>query len=281
MEAHVFAMVLIAALLHAGWNALVKAGEDRLIVMAVVTAGSGVASFAALPFVSFPAPDVWPYIGLSLLLHNGYYLLLLGAYRHGELSHVYPIARGSAPLLVALVSVTVVGETLTRHGLLGVVMIALGILSVALTKGTSGLRELRPVVLALGTGCFIAAYTVVDGMGARLAGDPHGYTFWLFALDTFPLAIVAVSVHRRDTLRQVGRTWKTGLLGGLVSLIAAWIVIWALTLAPMALVSALRETSMVFAVVIGVVILKERLNLVRLAAMTTALIGTVMLKMSK
>ncbi|MEE8625016.1 MAG: DMT family transporter, partial [Acidiferrobacterales bacterium] len=226
-------------------------------------------------------PAAWPYLAFSLAVHNGYYLFLIMAYRYGDLSHVYPIARGSAPLIVAVVSVVFLSEALTRQAFLAVVVIGLGVMSLALTRGASGFKEPRAVLFALGTGGFIAAYTILDGLGARLAGSPHGYTFWFLAIDTVPLALITLCVRRGEALRQVRRSWKAGLLGGMVALFSTWLVIWALTLAPLALVSALRETSIVFAVLFGVVFLKERLDLIRLAATTTTLVGAVMLKTSK
>ena len=281
MTATVFAMVLSAALLHAVWNALVKVHGDRLVIMAMITASGGIVSLFALPFVAFPAPAVWPYIWASLVLHNAYYLFLVMAYRYGDLSHVYPLARGSAPLIVAGLAVVFVGESLTRQGFLSVAVIGLGIMSLTLTRGASGFREPRAVLFALGTGCFIAVYTVVDGLGARLAESAHAYTFWLFAIDTIPLAAFVLWLRRGKAVREVRRSWKVGLLAGLTSLVAVWLVNWALTLAPLALVSALRETSIVFAVLFGVVFLKERLDLIRLAATTITLVGTVMIKTSK
>ena len=277
----VFAMVLSAALLHAIWNALVKVQGDRLVVMAMIMVSGGVASLFVLPFVPFPAPAVWPYIWASLVLHNAYYLFLVMAYRYGDLSHVYPLARGSAPLIVAGLSVVFVGESLTRQGFLSVAVIGLGIMSLTLTRGASGFREPRAVLFALGTGCLIAVYTVVDGLGARLAESAHTYTFWLLAIDTIPLAAFVLWLRRGKAVREVRRSWKVGLLAGLTSLVAVWLVNWALTLAPLALVSALRESSIVFAVLFGVVFLKERLDLVRLAATITTLVGTVMLKGSR
>ncbi len=281
MTSTVFAMVLIAALLHAIWNALVKVHGDRLVVMAMITVSAGIVSVFALPFVAFPAPAAWPYIWGSLILHNAYYLFLVMAYRYGDLSQVYPLARGSAPLIVAGLSVLLVGESLTRQGFLSVAVIGLGVMSLTLTRGASGFREPRAVLFALGTGCFIALYTVVDGLGAGLAGSAHGYTFWLFAIDTIPFAAFVLWLRRGKAFREVRQSWKVGLLAGVISLVAVWLVIWALTLAPLALVSALRESGIVFAVLFGVVFLKERLDLIRLAATTTTLVGAVLLKTSK
>lgn len=281
MTSTVFVMVLGAALLHAGWNTLVKSNADRLVMLAMMMGSQAIIAAAVLPFVAFPTPEAWPYIWASTALHNGYYLFLIMAYRYGDLSHVYPIARGSSPLIVAFVSVVFVGEVLTRQATWSVVLIALGIMSLTLTRGASGFREPKAILFALGTGVFIAGYTIVDGLGARLAYSAHSYTFWLNAIDGVPLVLVALYLRRGEARTQVRASWKTGVFAGVISLIAYWIVIWAMTLAPMAMVSAVRETSMIFAVLFGVVLLKERLNLVRLASTAITLAGAVMLKTSK
>jgi len=277
----VFGMVLAAALLHAVWNAVVKVNGDRLIIVALIMVSQGLICLCLLPLVDLPDPDAWPYILASIGLHNGYCLFLVTAYRYGDLSHVYPLARGSAPLIVAVVSAAVAGEALTRHSMLAVILITIGIMSLALTRGAKGIRETRAVLFALGTGMFIASYTVVDGLGARINGDAHSYAFWLLALHGIPFAILTAGVRRGRLLPQVRRLWKTGLGAGVTSLLAYWIVIWAMTMAPMALVSALRETSVVFAVLFGVLLFKERIDLARLGAIAATLAGAVLLKMSR
>ena len=274
-------MVIAAAVLHAVWNALVKVDGDRLAIMAVMMVSQAVISVCVLPFVTFPSVDAWPYILTSVALHNAYYLFLIMAYRYGDLSHVYPIARGSAPLMVAALSVVFVGEILSRQSMLSVALITFGVMSLALTRGASGIREPKAVLFALGTGMFIAGYTVVDGIGARLAGSAHGYTFWLFALDGLPLVALTIFIRKRAVLYHPRQFWVNGVSAGLASLVAYWIVIWAMTLAPFALVSALRETSVIFAVLFGIVFLKERLDVVRLVAISATLVGTVMLRVSK
>ena len=278
MEAHVFAIVLLAALFHATWNAFVKVDGDRLLFMAVMLGGSGFAALCSTAFLPLPKPESWPYILLSVLLHQGYSGFLLLSYRYGEISHVYPLARGSAPLIVALVSITLIGETLTPMGLAGVLIIGLGIMSLALTRGAQGLRDPWAVALALVTGLFIAGYTIVDGIGVRLAGNAHGYAAWMLGLEWIPIAAFAFWVRRGRSLSHIRRSWRLAILLGFLSLAAYWAVIWAMSVAPIALVAALRETSIVFVVVIGVVFLKERLSLLRLAATLATLAGTVLLK---
>ena len=281
MEALVITMVLLAAALHAGWNLMVKIRGERMLVMAMITGWSGTCSAVLLPFVQVPTADVWPYIAASLVLHNLYYLFLISAYRHGDLSHVYPIARGSAPLFVAILSVFVLGEEIDQRGMIAIGLIAGGLMSLALTRGVGGLRDIRAILYALGTGAFVALYTIVDGTGARLASSPHAYTFWLFALDGIPLALFAVVVKRRQIGPFLRENWHAGLIAGSVSMASAWLFIWALTLAPIPYVAALREMGMVFAVILGVVVLKERLDLVKLAAVASTLAGTVMLRINR
>lgn len=281
MATDVFAMVLGAAFLHAAWNALVKVNVDRLVMVAIMIISQVVIVVLALPFVEIPPAASWPYIWASTALHTAYFLFLVKSYRYGDLSHVYPIARGSAPLIIAVVSVVIVGETLSRQATLSVVVIALGIMSLTLTRGACGFREPKAILYALGTGMFIAGYTIADGLGARLAESAHSYIVWLNIFNGIPTLIIVLCLRRDQFFVQVKASWKPGVLAGVVSLLAYWIVIWATTLAPLALVSAVRETSMVFAVLFGVFFLKERLNLVRLASIAISLFGAVMLKTSK
>lgn len=274
-------MVIGAALLHATWNALVKVNGDRLFMMAIIMGSQSIIALMVLPFVEFPPSVSWPYIWMSVGLHNAYYLSLVLAYRYGDLSHVYPIARGTSPLIVAFVSVVFVGEILSQQATISIALIAIGIMSLALTKNAEGVRDPKALFSALGCGIFIAGYTIVDGLGARLAGNAHSYTFWLFAIDGLPLMALVLFLKRGKVFKGKQQTWLVGTFAGIVSLIAYWIVIWAMTQAPMALVSAIRETSMVFAILFGVFFLKERLNLARLVSTIVTLAGAVMLKSSK
>lgn len=281
MTSGVFAMVLGAALLHATWNALVKVNTDRLVMVAIMMIAQAAFAALALPFVAFPPAESWPYILASTALHTAYFCSLVMSYRYGDLSHVYPIARGSAPLIVAAISVWVVDEALTRQATLSVVLIALGIMSLTLARGATGFREPRAILYALATGVFIAGYTVVDGLGARSAHSAHSYIFWLNIFDGIPTVLLAFWLTRGRFFSTVQASWKLGVIAGLVSLVAYWIAVWATTVAPLALVSAVRETSMIFAVLLGVLVLKERLNLLRLASITVTLLGAVMLKTSR
>jgi len=211
----------------------------------------------------------------------GYVLFLDQAYRSGDLSHAYPLARGSAPLIVAAVSTMFLGEQLNHASQIAILLIGLGITSLSLTRGMEGLRDLRMVGFALGTGGFIAAYTLLDGHGARAAGSAHGYVVWLSLVAS---AFIVAAIHglQRGRSAPARRRTRVAAIGvGLVSYVSSWAIIWAMTVVPVPLVSALRETGIIFAVAIGVVFFKERLNLARLASITATLIGTALLKFSR
>jgi uncharacterized membrane protein len=186
MDAAVFLLVLGAAILHATWNMLVKSDGDKLAVMGMIAVTEAMISLVLIPLVPFPSPESWPFLVVAVTLHVSYKLFLFKSYQHGDLSHVYPIARGVAPLIVALLSVVIVGETLSPASQIGVMCIGIGIISLAFTRGFQVRDERRALLYALMTGCFIASYTVVDGLGARAAGSPHGYMVWVTLFDAPP-----------------------------------------------------------------------------------------------
>jgi drug/metabolite transporter (DMT)-like permease len=281
MSMNVFLMVLCAALVHAIWNVLVKTDANRLALIEVMSSTQFVMSLCLIPFIELPAAGSWPYLLTSSVLNTGYMLSLNLAYQSGDLSLVYPLARGIAPLIVATISMEYLGEQLSFAGRVAVLLIALAITSLALTRGAPGVRDQRPVLLALATGAFIGSYTIVDGLGARAAGTAHGYMIWL-SLITSSSIVGCVSWLRKGKRVPINRRSRyAGIGAGIMSYLSSWLVIWALTLAPLALVSALRETGIVFAVVIGFVFLNEQLNLARLASIAATLIGITMLKLTR
>lgn len=275
----VIATVLVAATLHATWNALVKTGGDRLLVLAAVNGVGTVVAVAWLPFVPVPAPASWPYLVGSLVLHVGYYFFLLQAYRVGDLSHVYPLARGAAPLLVMLGALAFAGEHLPAAGVAGVLLASAGIISLAFDGGAPWRQNPRPLLFALGTGLFIAAYTVVDGLGVRAAGSASGYIAWLFFIDGWPLFLFAL--WRRGPLLPVffRNHWRACAGGGLAAITSYGLVIAALEQAPMAAVSALRESSVLIAVLIGTRLLNERFGGRRMLAATLVAIGVAVMNL--
>ncbi len=281
MTLTVFVAVIGAALLHASWNALIKSGPDKRAAMAAVMLGHMPLAALVIPFVPLPATASLPYLGAGILLHAGYQFFLLHSYRIGDLTQVYPIARGSAPLIVGLVSVLVLGVHLAPVEILGITIIGAGVLSLALVRRADGLRNARAAAMALTTGGFIAAYSLVDGLGARLAGTSLGFYSWL-AIGNGLIILTYLLLVSPRALRDVATRGRwVFVIGGGASFVAYALVTWAFTQAPIALVTALREVSIIFALLIGVVFLKERLDLARVFATMTTLLGVILLRFAK
>lgn len=281
MSASVFAAVLLAAALHAGWNAIVKSGtRDRYLAISLVSIASGALALPMLPFARLPNAAAWPWLIASALLHIGYNLFLARAYRSGDLGQVYPIARGAAPLLVAVLMLAVFGERLALPELAGVLALGGGVVLMSL-RGGRVLERLQAdaVAAALATSVCIAAYTVSDGAGARANGSAHGYALWLFVLDGALMLLLLLARRGPAGVRQLRRTWRGGVAGGAMSAAAYWIVIWAMTVAPVALVSALRESSVLFAAAISTLVLREPVTGWRVAAAAAIVLGIVLLKL--
>lgn len=281
MSPTVFSAVLGAAVLHAAWNAAVKVKADRLTLLAIMMVCQAVLAIFLLPFVASPPPEAWIFILLSTVFHTGYFLFLIQAYKHGEFSHVYPIARGSAPLIIAIIATILLGETLNAQATLGIGLIAAGIMSLVLTRMQQGLQDTTALLYALGTGLFIASYSIVDGLGARASESSQSYLIWLNLFNGLPVVLVALVLRRGHLRQQVQSLWKYALFSGGISLLAYWMVLWAMTQAPLALVSAVRETSIIFALLIGVIFLKEKISLTKLAATAVTVVGAMVLRSSK
>lgn len=279
MTTPVFAAVLLAALLHASWNAIVKGGSDKLASMAGMVIGHAVPGLCAVLIFPAPAPESWPWIALGVALHFGYQRFLLAAYRLGDLSQVYPLARGSAPLIVTAVSVLALGAALTGAQVAAIALIVAGIVSIGL--GRASRAAPGAVAAALITGLFIAAYSLADGIGARLSGSPAAFFGWIALLGALPFAL-HVRIARPGLLRRLPRAAPAAFfIGGWASFTAYAIVVWAFTQAPIALVTALRETSIVFAVLIGALVLRERVDLARVAGSFLALTGVAMMRLAR
>lgn len=277
MSLPVIALVLAAALLHASWNALLKSSHDRLAALSLMTIGAGLGAIPLVLWRPWPDPASWFCIILSGILHTGYNLFLIRAYRIGDFGQSYPIARGSSPLLVALGAALFAGEQLGLSTVAGILLVSAGIVSLADLRSMRQRGHLAAPMAAFATGAFIAAYTVTDGIGARLAGDAMAYAGWLFVLDSLPLALIYLRQHRRWPVVLTHKESWVGLAGGLMSLLAYGIVIWAVTLAPMGMVSALRETSVLFALLIGALFLGERLTLRRVLSCGVIAAGAIIL----
>ncbi|MDF2095268.1 DMT family transporter [Fodinicurvata sp. CAU 1616] len=275
----VLPLVLLAAALHATWNALVKAGGDRLAVQALVMLAPGLVAAPFLLFLPLPAAAALPFLVASVIIHIAYNGLLAAAYQQGDLSQVYPIARGSAPLLVALGGWLLAGETKTPAEMAAIAIVSLGILGLSLRRGPRRAGELRSVVLALLVGLSIASYSLADGLGARNAGSTLSYIAWLFFLEGTIFMVIVAYLRRGRLVHSFRPILLPGIGGGLMAGTAYAIVIWAMTVAPMAHVVALRETSVLMAAGIGAFILKEGFGAHRITASALVVTGTVLLQL--
>jgi drug/metabolite transporter (DMT)-like permease len=270
--------VLGAGFLHAFWNALLKsAAGEPMLDTSLIVAGSSLVCLPLLPFVPLPAPAAWPYAAMSVGVHFAYYIALAGAYHRGDLSFAYPLMRGVAPLVVTLLGVAFLGEHPTAQTMVGVGLISLGIIVIAWFA--SGRHSLGAAGWALANAVIIAVYTLIDGAGARASGNAWSYVVWLIFLEGLPF--VAWVVLRRGPVagRYLAARWRRGLLGGAASLAAYGIVLWAMTRAPIAVVAALREVSVLFAALIGSLVLRESFGWRRLAGAATVVAGVAALRL--
>jgi drug/metabolite transporter (DMT)-like permease len=279
MDWVVFLAVLAGAAMHAGWNALVKTGLDRTTSIFLLAFIQGAISLALLPFFAIPLPASWPWIAVSALLHTGYKIFLIRAYEHGDLSQVYPLARGSAPLIVALVGVFVLAEAMTLPKFAAVCAIGLGVMLMSSKLGSAEAMPKKALAYALGTALFTASYTLVDGISARISGTASGFTLWMFVGDGVLMTLYALFVRGRGLFSAVRGNLVSGTAAGALSLGSYWIAIWAFTLAPIALVAALRETSVLFAMLIAVFVLGENASLQRWLAAGVILAGIVLMRL--
>jgi len=280
MTPFVFMAVLAAAAMHAIWNALVKVHLDRFMSITLMTLGMGVAALVCLPFVEVPKAEVWPYIIASVIFHMGYRTFLIGAYQAGDFAQTYPLARGTAPLLSALGGIFLVAEIPAPTAIVGIVLLCAGTLVMSFRGGTHLEKlNLRAVGYALGTSIFIASYTLSDGSGARMAETASSYAAWLFVCDAAWALVLCVIFRGPGSLPVLARDWKTGLFTGVLSGAAYWIAMWAMTKAPIASVAALRETSILFAMMISVFALGEKMTGWRGAAALSIVAGVIALRM--
>jgi drug/metabolite transporter (DMT)-like permease len=278
MDNSVFLIVLVAAALHAGWNAMVKVGLDRRSTMLLIALSQGAIALPLVPFAPWPEGVVWAWLAGSMVLHVGYNVFLAEAYAHGDLSQVYPLARGSAPLIVMAVSAAF-GARFTGGELLAVAAISMGIFAMTLKGSSAGRMRGWAVFWALGTAAFTAGYTLVDGLGARAAGSAFGFVPWMALGEALGMAAFAVALRGPQALRVLRPVWRGGLMAGAMSFTSYGIAIWGFTVAPIALVAALRETSILFAMLIGVVLLGERANRWRWGAAASIVTGVALMRL--
>ena len=280
MSPFVFFLVLCAAALNAGWNAIVKSGTDAQLDIAIVCGGAGVIGSLALPFLPQPAAASWPYILASTPIQLLYYWLLGAAYRRGDMSEAYPLMRGMAPLLVATVAGPLIGEALTVNRWAGVGLICSGAFCMAIDGHIRRRPHHSVVPAAVGNAAVIAIYTVVDGLGVRRSGAPLAYALWIFVLTSVPLVLWTVLRRRADLILYIRARFHFGLFGGAGTIGSYGLTLFAMTAAPVALVAALRETSILFATVMAVVILKEQIRWSRYLAIALIATGAVTIRLA-
>ena len=273
----VFLLVLFAALLHASWNAIIKSSPNTLLDSITLTIAAAVLAGCVLPFLPLPAPAAWPWLGASVALHVCYFLLLGAVYRHGDLSHVYPLMRGVAPMLVALVGVVWLGESLSAAMWTGIALICAGILLPVLRHPQA--LAARATSLALVSALITAAYTLVDGNGTRLSGHSLSYCLWMFLLEAPPLVLAASFTQGGALWVHARRRWRHAAAGAFCVLGSYSIALWAMVSAPIAAVAALRETSVLFAALIGCTLLGEKLGTWRIGGAAVIACGMAMLRL--
>ncbi|HVJ72875.1 MAG TPA: EamA family transporter [Casimicrobiaceae bacterium] len=270
--------VLGAGFLHALWNAMLKsAAGEPLLDTALIVAGSAVVALALLPFVAVPARAAWPFMALSAVIHFAYYITLAGAYRRGDLSFAYPLMRGVAPLIVTVLGVVFLGEHPSASMLAGIALISLGILVIAWYAG--GRHTAAAAGWALANALIIALYTLVDGAGTRASGSAAGYVCWLIFLEGLPYLAWIYATRGPSALDYLRPRWRRGIAGGAASLAAYGIALWAMTRAPVAVVAALREVSVLFAAAIGALVLKEGFGWRRMAGAAAVVAGVAALRL--
>ncbi len=283
MTTFVFVAVLFAAACHAGWNASIKRTLDPLATTVLIAIGAGLVALPGIPFTGLPQAAAWPWLIASIVIHLFYFAGLIESYRAGDLGQVYPIARGAAPLMTATVTTLTVGEQLGAYGWTAIVLLAAGVLLLSLRGGRDLARIDRQAVgFALFTAVTICAYSVVDGIGARAAGPGRAAAYSTVLFVGIAPVVVAYALVRRgpEVLSAMVPYWKTGLAGGALAVISYTIAIWAMTVAPIALVAALRETSVLFGALIAVVLLKEPLRTARVGAALMIVVGLVLMRLA-
>ena len=278
MPLNIFLAIILAAFLHAVWNAMVKNEDNKYLAVTAIVLGHVPVSVLIILLTPIPSVESIPFIILSALLHIGYEWYLLSAYRFGDLTKVYPIARGTAPILITIVSLIFLGVALSNFEILGIIIISLGILSLSL-QGAKGIKNRSAVIYALVTGFFIMGYSITDGYGARVSNSFLSYMGWSFILNATIFPIILKINNKSEIITKIFKEGKKiFFIGGTLSYIVYGIVIWGFTQAPIALITALRETSIIFALLIGTFFLKEKFTLLKVIATFVIFFGVALLK---
>lgn len=278
MSLFVFLSVLAAAILHASWNAILKLGNSRSATMMVLSGGQAAIGAVIALTVPWPVPEAWPWILASGFVHTAYQLFLIYAYDHGDLSRVYPLARGSAPMITLVVGAMWLGESVTATETAGILLLGAGILWLA--RGIwSGGESLKMLPYALGSALATASYTIIDGLGARTAQGSPAYLAWVFIVAGVIFAAALLALKGRECLPRQAVTWGKGGLAAAASYGSYAVAVWAMTVAPIALVAALRETSILFAVLMGWLIFGDRMTRAKVMSVGLIVAGVVLTRL--
>jgi drug/metabolite transporter (DMT)-like permease len=271
---------MLAALLHACWNALVKNGGDKVVSMTAVIAGHLLPGLVGIAIFPLPGWQAWPWILASVVFHTGYQLFLMRAYRLGDFAQVYPIARGTGPALVALVSSLFLGLALSGQQWLAIFLVCLGVVGLGLVRQADGLRNGHAVVAALSTGIFIAGYSLADGLGARASENGIGFILWASVINSL-MFIISSFFWRPTLIREIRETAQPAFwIGGTGSVVAYSLAVWAMTQAPIAVVTALRETSVLFGLALAALFFGEKVGIGRITAGLTIVGGVILLRLA-
>ncbi|MDT0140335.1 EamA family transporter [Acidovorax sp. PRC11] len=266
---------MLSAVMHAAWNLVVKKDDDKFLSLTVMAATSGGICLAMLPFFPAMEPGAWKWLAVSAPLHAGYRICLSAGYKHGDMSQVYPIARGATPLMVTAISVLLLGTVLAPWKYVGIAVIGVGIMGLSFSRGVPKRHEGRAIAFALATAAFIAVFTLLDSQGARVSGQAFTYVLWLFVLEGLLMLLIAAATGFSRLQSYVARNGRNCLVNGFVMSAAHGLVIIALSRSQPALVSALRETSVVFGALFGAIFLKEKVTGVRLTCTLFVTVGLV------
>lgn len=279
MSLDIIIIMLVAACLHASWNVVIKGGTNTLYETGINTLGGGAGVVFILPFLPLPDAGSWPFLCVSMTFHLAYYLCMAAAYRQSEMSYAYTLMRGSTPLFTA-VGMAFLGQHISIAGWFGIVCLCAGVLTLASQNLRNGTFNKQGTVAALGTAVVIMGYTLVDGFGVRTGSNAISYACWLYFFNMFPLNVLILRRRGRDYTDYIRRRWKIGLFGGLCSLGSYGVALWAMTRAPIQLVAALRETSVIFGMLLAVLFLGERLTRTRILAVLLVAAGTVIMRLA-
>ncbi len=280
MDLLVFSLVILAAFLHASWNVLVKSKLDRFSAVFLLQAVLGIMGLGMMAVFGLPPQAAWPYALTSGIVHTFYLIFLARAYEAGDFGLAYPIARGSAPLFTLIGSLLFAGDVITFAELVGILVVIFGLLFLTLGKNSSIATHKKAVIYALLTALMISSYTLLDGLGARVSGNASQYAGLAFFVFGLFITITAVVLRGPVILAQVAPHWKSGVIGGSISAIAYWIIIWCMSVAPIAMVAALRETSVFFGLAMSSYVLKERLTGMRIVGGILIVAGAVVLRLA-